>query len=142
MRSDRSAASCCVQVRKWFPGWQFEVFNLVFICFYQHALILAFTTPAAVALQPASEPWSNVDSCATVLFAVLLAGETTADYQQLVYQTEKYRRKAAREPAGPYARGFIETGVWSWSRYATPLTSVRRVQPHRSAFASVPESAM
>jgi hypothetical protein len=46
-----------------------------------------------------------------------LAGEAAADYQQLVYQTEKYRRRAAREPAGAYARGFIETGLWSWSRW-------------------------
>jgi hypothetical protein len=58
-----------------------------------------------------------VDSCATALFALLLAGEAAADYQQLVYQTEKYRRRAAREPAGAYARGFIETGLWSWSRW-------------------------
>ena len=28
------------ETRKWFPGKQFEVFNLVFICFFQHALIL------------------------------------------------------------------------------------------------------
>ena len=58
-----------------------------------------------------------MDSCATALFALLLAGEAAADYQQLVYQTEKYRRRAAREPAGAYARGFIETGLWSWSRW-------------------------
>jgi hypothetical protein len=39
----------CVQVRKWFPaGWRFETFNLVFICMFQHVLILGFTTPAAV----------------------------------------------------------------------------------------------
>ena len=24
-----------VEVRKWFPGWQFETFNFFFICFYQ-----------------------------------------------------------------------------------------------------------
>ena len=92
------------------------MFNLVFICFYQHTLILAFTTPAAVARQNPQAPWSPLDSCATALFALLLAGEAAADYQQLVYQTEKYRRRAAREPAGAYARGFIETGLWSWSR--------------------------
>ena len=27
-------------VRSWFPGWQFELFNLVFICFFQLLLIL------------------------------------------------------------------------------------------------------
>ena len=35
----------------------------------------------------------------------------------LAYQTEKYRRLAAKEPAGPYARGFIESGVWAFSRH-------------------------
>merc|ERR1712232_1153893 len=29
----------------------------------------------------------------------------------------KYRRKAAGEPPGEYARGFIETGLWAYSRH-------------------------
>ena len=34
------------------------------------------------------------------------------------FQTEKYRRIKAAIPLGPeYERGFIESGVWSWSRH-------------------------
>ena len=44
------------EVRKWFPGWQFEVFNLFFICLYQQLLILGFTAPAVVAFQASTAP--------------------------------------------------------------------------------------
>ena len=106
-----------IEVRKWFPGWQFEVFNLVFVCFFQQCAILAFTTPAAYALQ-SSVPWNNIDTFATLLYAVLVLGETVADNQMFNFQTEKYRRIKAGERLGPeYERGFIETGLWSWSRH-------------------------
>ena len=48
--TDTGTGVCCAppasgadrwkETRRWFPGVQFEVFNLVFICFFQHALIL------------------------------------------------------------------------------------------------------
>ena len=50
--------------------------------------------------------------------AVFLIGEAVADAQMFAFQTEKYRRRAAGEPAGDaYARGFIETGLWAYSRH-------------------------
>eukprot|EP00041_Stephanoeca_diplocostata_P024428 m.618515 g.618515 ORF g.618515 m.618515 type:complete len:355 (+) comp22529_c1_seq1:142-1206(+) len=106
-----------VEVRKWMPGWQFEVFNPIFICTFQPLLLLALAAPAALATEHPDVPLGPLDFVATVLFAVLLAGETIADIQMFNYQTEKYRRKAAGLPAGPYARGFIETGLWGWSRH-------------------------
>ena len=69
-----------IEVRKWFPGWQFEVFNLIFICFFQQCAILAFTTPAAYAFQSAV-PWNGIDTAAAVLYAALVLGETVADNQ-------------------------------------------------------------
>jgi len=51
------------------------------------------------------------------LYFLLVLGEAVADRQMLAFQTEKYRRKAAEESAGPYAKGFIETGLWAYSRH-------------------------
>ena len=52
-------------VRDWFPGWRFEVFNFVFIYFFQQMEILAFSAPAVLALQ-SDAPWNVGDSVATV----------------------------------------------------------------------------
>jgi steroid 5-alpha reductase family enzyme len=103
-------------IRKWFPGFQFEVFNFVFICYTQMLLILGFTAPAFAA-QQSTRGWQATDSVAAALFALLLLGETVADRQMFAYQTEKYRRIQAGEPAGDYERGFIETGLWAYSRH-------------------------
>ena len=44
-------------------------------------------------------------------------GEAVADAQMLRFQAEKRRRERARQPAGAYARGFIESGMWAYSRH-------------------------
>ena len=36
------------EIRKWYPGVKYEVFNLVFVCLFQQCEILAFSTPAVV----------------------------------------------------------------------------------------------
>mmetsp|Transcript_89847 Transcript_89847/g.159836 ORF Transcript_89847/g.159836 Transcript_89847/m.159836 type:complete len:339 (+) Transcript_89847:50-1066(+) len=105
-----------VIVRHWYPGWQWEVFNLMFICLFQQCAILAFSVPAVTALQSDS-PLGWLDAVASGLYVLLVIGEAVADLQMLRYQTEKYRRKAAGEEPGAYARGFIETGLWAYSRH-------------------------
>lgn len=112
-----------VHLRRWFPGWKWEVFNGIFICSFQLSLIMGFTTPAALAAMAAndlpSNDWTNLDTVATVLFLLLWIGETVADNQMFDYQTEKYRRRNAKEDvAGTiYERGFIWSGLWSFSRH-------------------------
>eukprot|EP00035_Acanthoeca_spectabilis_P026574 m.463250 g.463250 ORF g.463250 m.463250 type:complete len:355 (+) comp22971_c0_seq1:17-1081(+) len=113
-----------VEVRKWMPGMQFEVFNVVFICLFQPLLLMALAAPAAVAAAHSDVPLNQSDVAAAVLFSMLLCGETVADLQMFDYQTEKYRRKGNKEPLGPYARGFIETGLWAWSRHPNYLCEV------------------
>ncbi|MFN5008647.1 MAG: DUF1295 domain-containing protein, partial [Bacteroidota bacterium] len=40
-----------------------------------------------------------------------------ADQQQYDFQTEKYRRINAGEDLGPYAAGFVSTGLWAKVRH-------------------------
>merc|ERR1712050_595598 len=47
-------------VRKWYPGWKWEVFNLIFICFFQQVCVFAFSVPAVAALQ-SDEPLNMLD---------------------------------------------------------------------------------
>ena len=58
-----------------------------------------------------------MDAAATVLFAAFFVIEAVADAQMLAYQTEKYRRINEGESLGEYSRGFIETGLWAYSRH-------------------------
>jgi steroid 5-alpha reductase family enzyme len=109
-----------IEVRKMFEGapwyFHFEVFNLFFVVGFQLLVVLAFTSPAVLTLYDAA-PLRGLDVVATLLFAIFFAIETIADAQMMAYQNEKYRRIKAGEPAGEYARGFIETGLWAYSRH-------------------------
>ena len=58
-----------------------------------------------------TEPLNSLDNIAACAFMALTLGEAVADKQMFNYQNEKYRRIRAREPAGEYARGFIESGA-------------------------------
>lgn len=109
-----------VVVRKWFDGAPrglgFGTFTALFVVLCQLLIILGFTSPAVLDLYDAL-PFGPLDALATALFAACFVLETVADAQMLAFQTEKYRRLAAKEPAGPFARGFIETGLWAYSRH-------------------------
>lgn len=47
-------------------------------------------------LRQSAAPLSALDHVATGLFLVLVLGEAVADAQMFAFQTEKYRRKAAK----------------------------------------------
>ena len=68
-------------------------------------------------MQNTDTPLGFIDGIASTLFIVFWLGETIADQQMFDFQTEKYRRIAAKQPLGPYSKGFIDTGLWSWSRH-------------------------
>ena len=90
--------------------------GLAFDSFFQQLVILSFASPAAVALG-SSAPLNGLDALATALYLALVGAEALADYQQLRFQTEKYRRIRAKEPPGEYARGFVDSGLWAYSRH-------------------------
>ncbi len=95
------------------PSWLFQLFNVVFIAGYQHLLVFLMTLPIWQAYQHPS-PWRALDGCLVVVFVLLLVGETLADQQQWNFHQWKQARTAAREPVG---QGFIDTGLWAWSRH-------------------------
>ena len=91
--------------------WQFEVFNLFFIVLYQNTILLLITLPALTAFENRETPFGPLDVAVTVLFLLLLAGETVADQQQWNFHKAK---KAGGESFRPR---FLQTGLWRFSRH-------------------------
>ena len=94
-----------------------KLFHLFFICIYQMTLILLFTLPSIVAWQ-GENPLGLFDVILAGLFLFFVIFETVADQQQWNYQSVKYAKKAANEKLeGNYAKGFVDTGLWSKMRH-------------------------
>lgn len=91
-----------------------HLFNLGFICAFQHALILGFTLPTWMALQHEPSALGTADLVLAGAFVAFLAGETIADEQQWSFQTAKYARIARGEPVGPQ---FLTRGLFRYSRH-------------------------
>jgi steroid 5-alpha reductase family enzyme len=87
---------------------QFAVFNLLFIVLYQNAILVLITLPALTAYENPT-PFGPLDAVLTLLFLVLLAGETIADQQQW----EFHRAKAA----GTAPTRFLTSGLFRFSRH-------------------------
>lgn len=100
------------------PAWRWSAFNLLFISGYQNVLILLFCLPAIVALQNNQAPLSFLDVAAAVLMLFFIIFETVADQQQWNYQSRKWAMIHAGEtPTGDYRKGFLDTGLWAYSRH-------------------------
>lgn len=97
--------------------WVWLLFNLFFICIYQNILIFLFTLPLLGSVANTVHPLGLWDYLLAVLFLVFLVIEFVADQQQYDFQTEKHRRLKAGEDLGPYADGFVQTGLWSRMRH-------------------------
>jgi len=101
------------------------VFNLTFIASYQNVLLLWIALPVHIVMMYGSRDatvinFNLIDLMATVLFLVFFLGETIADHQQFVFQTEKYRRKGLGNKelmVGDYKRGFLTSGLFRYSRH-------------------------
>jgi steroid 5-alpha reductase family enzyme len=100
------------------PPWKWALFNLLFISGYQNVLILLMTLPAIVALQFSAAPLGPLDWLAAALMLFMIVFETIADNQQWRFQTAKQAMIDAGQPlSGPYARGFLDSGLWARSRH-------------------------
>jgi len=87
--------------------WQF--FNLVFICLYQHFLLLALSFPALVAFKNPTVEMNVIDWLLGVAYIGLVVFEMVADNQQWDFQNEKRQHGTTNN--------FITTGVWSICRH-------------------------
>lgn len=95
----------------------FTLFNLFFICFYQHALVWLITLPVIVA-SSAGGGLQWFDGVLAAIFIALVVIETVADQQQWDFQKEKYRRiKSGEKLTGDYADGFLKSGLWAKVRH-------------------------
>ena len=92
----------------------FQVFNIVFVAFFQNAILLAITLPAWVAMRHRGTPLGVIDFVATGAFLVLLAGEAIADEQQWRFQTDKAARKTRGDRI---EHEFLATGLFRYSRH-------------------------
>eukprot|EP00941_MAST-03F_sp_MAST-3F-sp1_P003156 g3156.t1 len=127
------------EVRRWFkaPSLQFEVFNLLFVCFYQHVLLLAQVSPAAIVvmLHKKQEVTSlgTLDYIAAVLILGFILVEFVADRQMLRFQTEKYRRLSLRKRLPEEREAFINDPNRSVAR-EKKKAAFRRELERRSGF--------
>ncbi|KAJ3218003.1 Tetratricopeptide repeat protein 8 [Dinochytrium kinnereticum] len=107
-----------------------HIFAFSFISLYQNLLLLLIAIPAHVAFSATEanangsagfEPWTAVDTAATVFFMSMLALETWADQQQWAFQEKKWAMiKSGKTLASlpvPYKYGFLTTGLFSLCRH-------------------------
>ena len=96
-----------------------EIFHVFFVCIYQHVLLWLIAAPAAAAAALSSAPLGRDDFIATTCLLVALIAETVTDEQQWAFQSAKYAMSPAQrtKAGGDFARGFLTTGVFSWSRH-------------------------
>jgi steroid 5-alpha reductase family enzyme len=100
------------------PAWRWTAFNFLFISGYQNVLILLFTLPTIVALQNNHTPLVALDYLAAALMLFFLCFETIADQQQWNFQSRKWAMiKAGETLTGDYQKGFLDTGLWAFSRH-------------------------
>jgi len=98
--------------------FRWQLFNLSFICVFQHILLMCLTLPAYVAYQHRDIPLNCTDWTISGVFMLLLFLETKADNEQYEFQTEKYRLKGeGKRLTGEYKAGFLSSGLFWWCRH-------------------------
>jgi len=102
------------ELRKRMSPAQYQAFNFFFIAGFQQALLFALTLPAWVALMHSTTPFGVTDLMLTLLFLLLLAGETVADEQQWRFHQDKQARRARGEVIDA---PFLTTGLFRYSRH-------------------------
>ncbi|OMJ29750.1 hypothetical protein AYI69_g727 [Smittium culicis] len=103
-----------------------EIFNFVFISFFQMYLLLALTFPLRLLYvsdnSSLASPPSLLDYVFILYLLLLVLVETVADQQQFNYQTAKYAYIKAKKDNRAnidyrYEIGFVHTGLFSYSRH-------------------------
>ncbi len=98
--------------------WKQTVFNLLFISFYQHLLILLFSSPLLLAAIHPEKKLSFLDFLAVFFMLLFIVIETIADNQLYQFHLQKKKKMA---PTGKYtnslSKGFMVEGLWNYVRH-------------------------
>jgi steroid 5-alpha reductase family enzyme len=94
--------------------WQFQLFNLFFIVIYQMFLLVLITLPALTAYDNQGSSFGAVGLGLTIVFVLLLVGETIADQQQWNFHKVKHAEIAAGRTPNPQ---FLQSGLFRFSRH-------------------------
>lgn len=103
--------------------WQFQLLNLFFIVLYQNALLVLITRPALSVSRRLATAWGPLDGALTLLFLVLLMGETVADQRQWRFHQHKRRLLASGQRSEP---GFLRDGLFRFSRHPNYFFEIAR----------------
>lgn len=97
---------------------RFGLFNLFFISFYQHFLILLFSSPLLLAAKNNETNLNILDLIAASLMLLFIIVEAIADNQQ--YRFQEIKKQPAKSE-GLYgeslAKGFLSEGLWRYVRH-------------------------
>lgn len=97
---------------------RFGLFNMFFISFYQHFLILLFSSPLILAAENNKTSPGLIDITAGTFMLLFILTETIADNQQFRFQNQK---KGMSTPGKKYTeslkKGFLTEGLWSYIRH-------------------------
>jgi steroid 5-alpha reductase family enzyme len=97
---------------------RFGLFNLVFISFYQHLLILLFCTPLLLAAKFQSSDLTITDLVAGALMLFFITIESIADNQQFRFQKlKRMPEDSADEFKRSLKSGFLSEGLWGYVRH-------------------------
>jgi len=97
---------------------RFGMFNLLFISFYQHLLILLFSSPLLLAVIGSSGNLSVIDILAASAMLSFIILETLADNQQFRFQMEKRNSAGDRvKYSRSIKEGFLTEGLWRYMRH-------------------------
>lgn len=97
--------------------WMLSIFNLTFISFYQHVLILLFSSPLLVAAYYVNKPLSWLDVSAAFLMLLFIVIEAIADQQQFVFQRLKRNPSLSHLYSFSLQKGFLVEGLWRYVRH-------------------------
>lgn len=97
---------------------RFGLFNLFFISFYQHFLILLFSTPLLLAAKYQNTGLTLTDIIAASLMFLFLIIETVADNQLFRFRKLKLKPEVSENIyAKSLKNGFLSEGIWRFVRH-------------------------
>ena len=98
--------------------FRFGLFNLLFISFYQHFLVLLFSSPLLMAAKYVDSSLTLTDLVAASMMLGFIVIETIADNQQFRFHKLKQQTGQTGYPlADSLKKGFLSAGLWRYVRH-------------------------